>query len=332
MNDASNADLRKEVTVGVFAFAVIIGLFVFSIFVTGGSFWRKGQTIEVIFTDVMGLRKGDNVVTRGMTVGEVKALSIDKTTGKVRVSCFLGTPVDLRADCSAAVVPTSILGGRQLDLLPGSMNAAAWAGGEPIPGKAPHDIMAEVGDVVREIRETIKKGALDDLGATIKSAKEIADKINKGEGTLGLLVNDKTMYKDITSVAADLKVITAQIREGKGSLAKLLNDDTVYNDLKVTMANAKDVSQRLADGKGTLGRLMSADDAVYNDLKVSMANMKEISQRLADGKGSLGKLLSADESIYNDAKGVLKDFRGAIDDYRESSPILTFTTIMFGAF
>jgi len=49
--------LRKEVTVGLFAFAVILGLFVFSIFVTGGSFWTKGRKLDVMFTDVMGLRR-----------------------------------------------------------------------------------------------------------------------------------------------------------------------------------------------------------------------------------------------------------------------------------
>lgn len=331
MSNASSADLRKEVMVGVFAFAVVIGLFLFSIFVTGGGFWRKGQVIEVVFADVMGLRKGDNVVTRGMTIGEVKNLDIDKISGRVRVTCMLVKLMEFKADCSATVVPTSILGGRQLALFDGK-GPQLLADGAVIEGLPPHDIMQEAEDVIREFRDTLKKGALDDLAATIKAAREIADKINKGDGTLGMMVNDKSMYKDITAVAADLKAITSQIREGKGSLAKLMNEDTVYNDLKATMANAKDVSQRLADGKGALGKLMSADETIYSDLKVSMANMKEVSQRLADGKGSLGKFLSADESIYNDAKGLLKDFRAAIDDYRESSPILTFTSIMFGAF
>lgn len=296
MSNAPMGELRKEVAVGLFAFAVIGALFVFSIFVTGDTLWSKGREVNVMFADVMGLRKGDNVVSRGMTVGEVKELIIDKATGKVKVRCLLTTPLDLKADCHAAVVPTSILGGRQLALFDGS-GTALLADDAPIPGQTPQDVMQELGEVVREVRDTLKKGALDDLAVAVKQVKEIAEKINHGEGTLGLLVNDKKLYNDVSVAAADLKAITTGFREGKGSLAKLMNED-----------------------------------AVYNDLKTSMANMRDISQRLADGKGSLGKLLSEDESIYNDAKGVLKDFRGAIDDYRESSPILTFTTIMFGAF
>jgi phospholipid/cholesterol/gamma-HCH transport system substrate-binding protein len=296
MSNSAAGELRREVTVGAFAFAVIAGLFVFSIFITGGTFWSKGREVDVIFTDVMGLRKGDNVVMRGMTIGEVKNLDLNKGGGRVKVVCLLTKSVELKSDCTAAVVPTSILGGRHLALFEGK-GTEPLADGTTIEGQAPHDIMQEMGDVVREFRDTLKKGALEDLAETFKQAREISEKINKGEGTLGMLVNDKTLYKDLASASADLKTITTQVREGKGSIAKLLNDDTVYNDLKT-----------------------------------SMANMKDISQRLADGKGSLGKFLSTDETIYNDAKGVLKDFRGAIDDYRESSPILTFTTIMFGAF
>lgn len=330
MSNASEGDLRKEVTVGVFAFAVVLGLFVFSIFVTGGTFWSKGSEIDIMFTDVMGLRKGDNVVTRGMTVGEVRNLDLEKTTGRVKVRCLLTKPVELKADCSAAVVPTSILGGRQLALTAGK-SPEMLAQGTPIAGEPPHDIMKDAGDVVREFRDTLKKGALDDLAVTLKQAREISEKINKGDGTLGLLVNDKALYTDLAGVASDLKTILAQVRENKGSLAKLINEDAVYNDLKTTMANAREVSQRLVDGKGSLAKLLNEDTA-YNDLKVSLANLKEVSQRLADGKGTLGKFLSSDETIYNDTKGVLKDFRAAIEDYRESSPILTFTTIMFGAF
>ena len=296
MSKVSASDLRREVTVGAFAFAVVIGLFVFSIFVTGGTFWSRGSEVDVLFTDVMGLRKGDNVVTRGMTVGEVNNLDIDRNSGRVRVTCLLSKPVELKSDCSAAVVQTSILGGRQLALY-GGKAADPLKDGTAIEGQAPHDVMQEIGDVVRKVRESLDKGALDDLAATIKQAREISEKINRGDGTLGMLVNDKTMYTNIVAVADDLRAITTQVRDGKGTLARLINDDTVYNDLKA-----------------------------------SMANMKEISQRLADGKGTLGKFLSSDETIYNDTRGVLKDLRGAIDDYRESSPILTFTTILFGAF
>ncbi|MEI6970778.1 MAG: MlaD family protein [bacterium] len=296
MSAGPNGDLRKEMMVGVFAFAVIVALFMFSIFVTGGTFWKKGREVNVTFSNVMGLRKGDNVVTRGMTVGEVKNLEIDRKSGRVRVTCMLVTPLELRTDCSAAVVPTSILGGRQLALFEGE-KAELLADNALIPGQDPQDIMNDAGDAISQIRDTINKGLLDDLSSAVKQVKEIAEKINRGEGTLGLLVNDKTVYNDIAAVSSDLKAITAGLKEGKGTLAKLMNEDTVYNDLKTTTANLRDISQRLSDGKG-----------------------------------SLGKLLSEDESIYDDAKGVLKDFRGAIDDYRESSPILTFTTIMFGAF
>jgi len=297
MNDLLAKELKREVTVGVFAFAVMLGLFAFSIFVTGGAFWNKGRQLDIMFDNVMGLRKGDNVMIRGMAVGSVKALELVKETGKIRVTCSLTVPVRLKADCSATVVATSLLGGKHLSLSEGSANQPDLAEGTIIIGLRPKDLIADAGAIVQDIKNALRDGALDDMKGTLKAAREIADKINKGEGTLGLLINDKSLYNDFASAAVDIKAVTTQIKDGKGTLSKLINDDAMYADLKATTEN-----------------------------------LKEVSQRLADGKGFLGKLLSKDEQLYDDAKLLLENARAAVDDYRESSPILTFTSVLFGSF
>ena len=93
----------------------------------------------------------------------------------------------------------------------------------------------------------------------------------------------------------------------------------------------KSITEKIDKGEGTLGQLVN-DKATYHDASVAMANLKEVSQRLVDGKGTLGMLLSEDDELYSNAKLILRDVRAAVDDYRESSPILTFTTVLFGAF
>ena len=73
------------------------------------------------------------------------------------------------------------------------------------------------------------------------------------------------------------------------------------------------------------------DEQVSEDLKVTAANLREVTQRLADGEGTLGKL-SKDEELYDDARYLMEDIRAAVDDFRETAPILTFTSVFFGAF
>ena len=52
---------------------------------------------------------------------------------------------------------------------------------------------------------------------------------------------------------------------------------------------------------------------------------------LKDGKGTLGKLLS-DESMYNEVNGLIKDVRQVLDNYRDTTPISTFSSLAIGAF
>jgi hypothetical protein len=45
----------------------------------------------------------------------------------------------------------------------------------------------------------------------------------------------------------------------------------------------------------------------------------------------LGKLVN-DESLYNDVKSAVNEVRLAVDDFRETSPVVSFTTLLIGAF
>jgi phospholipid/cholesterol/gamma-HCH transport system substrate-binding protein len=76
---------------------------------------------------------------------------------------------------------------------------------------------------------------------------------------------------------------------------------------------------------------MSDDDQLYKDLSATATSLKNISARVENGEGLLGRMLK-DDSLYTDAQAAIKEFRAAIDDFRETSPITSFTTILFGAF
>ncbi len=261
---AMDNELKREMTVGAFAFLVVLALFCFSIFVTGNLFWEKGQDVRILFPGVMGLRDGDKVVVRGMAVGEVKKLEFDDETGMVRVTCHLNQHISIYADYKATIVPTSVLGGRHLQIDEGTRE------GKPLPrktalvGTAPNDLAKDASLVVSALRREIEQGSiLPDLRAFAAQAREISEKINHGEGSLGAMIND---------------------------------------------------------------------DKLYADIKATSASLKEVSRRLEAGEGLLGKMLVEDEPLYDQAKLLFQDIRAAVDDLRETAPILTFTSVFFGAF
>ena len=131
---------------------------------------------------------------------------------------------------------------------------------------------------------------------------------------------------------ADIRSIANRLEKGEGSLGKLLSSDsTVYDDLQATIANLKTISERLEKGEGTLGKLLSSDDSLYTDLHDSVSNIKLITERLEKGEGALGQLMRDDGELTQELDGLLKDGRDLLDDLRETSPVSTFSTIFFGA-
>ena len=177
----SRARAFAEMLVGAFMFAVLIS-------------WRfhdcsypgklSGETypMEVVFEDVMGLRDGDNVVIRGMTVGKVKTLTL--ADDGVHVIAALERPLQLKEDYAIRVISTSVLGGRYLQVDEGR-TGAALPDDAPLRGETPLDMMM-MADVVADFRD-------------------ITAKIRAGEGTLGKLVTDDTLYNDARGLVAQLK-------------------------------------------------------------------------------------------------------------------------------
>ncbi len=330
-------EMTIELIVGTFMFMVLLALAYFTIVLGRASLFEKKYPLEVEFTDVMGLRKDDNVVQRGMTVGKIKSLRL--MDGRVRVLASMDSPIKLKKDYKITVITTSILGGRYMEVKAGSMDMPLLPPDVMPQGETPFDLMAEAASAVHEIRYSLNQGGiLTNLEQSIAAIKEISGKIIRGEGTIGKLVNDEGIYnefqgaaKDIRGVVAKVQEIADKINKGEGPLGKLISDDSVYTNIQAVASNLRDISDRLNKGEGTLGKLLSKDDQLYKDISATSASLKEITGKIQRGEGSLGKIVN-DETLYNDVKSAVGEARAAVDDFRETSPVVSFTSLLIGAF
>lgn len=329
-------EMTTELIVGTFMFMVLLALGYFTIVLGRASLFEKNYPLEVEFADVMGLRKDDNVVLRGMTVGKVKTLHL--SNGKVRVLATLDSPVKLRKDYRITIVSTSILGGRYLEVKEGVSREMLPPDVMP-QGVPPFDLMMEAAETIHEIRHSLREGGiLTNLEASIASIQDVTAKIRRGEGTIGKLVNDEGIYnefqavgKDVREVTGKLNTILAKVEKGEGTIGKLVNDDSVYTNLQAVAGNLREISDRLNQGEGTLGKLLSKDDRLYRDVSETAASLKNLAAKIERGEGLLGKL-ATDESLYTEAKAAVGEVRAAVEDFRETSPVVSFTQLLFGAF
>ncbi len=363
-----NKDVFSEVIVGIFMVAVLALLVYFTIVISGVDlvFGSRRVPVRVEFTDVGGLKERDNVVYRGMKVGAIDRIKLSSTNVIVEIS--VSPDVILRDSYRISVAALSLLGGNYL-LLEEGTGAVHPLSMHVFKGEAPVDWMRDLGEIARNLNELTTDGSFKGLITNLETAAQnlnaIVARVERGEGTAGkLLSGDDTLYNNLSETLASARNVSARLEKGEGTIGRLLStNDTVYADLQRTLANAARISDSIANGEGTLGKLVSKDDAVYDGIRDSVANIKavteklrngegllgravndtvladnadklianltEVSERLKKGEGTIGKAMT-DSELYDEMNALIKDIRQVVDNYRDTTPISTFGSLIMG--
>lgn len=315
-------DAFSEAIVGLFMLAVLALLVYFTIIISGVDV-LQGRTkvvATVTFTDVGGLKDHDSIMYRGTKVGAVERIELSPTNLVVRME--IDKSVVLREGYRIAVCNLSMLGGNYL-LLEEGEGAALPLETTAFVGEKPSDWMRDVSDIARNLKDFTAGGEL------------------------------KSIVTNLEAASANVKTVTDRIARGEGTLGQLLStNDTVYADLQKTLANAGEISERLRRGEGLAGRLLAKDDPIYANLDGAiadfrracdsldlgetkarandlLANLNAVAEKLAKGEGTLGRLVNEDE-LYREVQGLARDVRQTLDNFRDTTPISTFGSLIMG--
>jgi phospholipid/cholesterol/gamma-HCH transport system substrate-binding protein len=90
-------------------------------------------------------------------------------------------------------------------------------------------------DTVAEIKETVA------------AAHKTVDQVNSGEGTVGKLLHDETLYQETTASMTNLKEILQKVNQGQGSVGKIINDEELYKNAKLTLQKLDQATEGLED-------------------------------------------------------------------------------------
>lgn len=317
---AKRRDSFSEVVVGAFMLAVLALLVYFTIVISGVDVLHGREKVDAVvaFSDVGGLKDRDSVMYRGMKVGTVERVELGGDG--IRVVMEIDRDVVLRESYRISVCNLSMLGGNYLQLEEGE-GAALPLETTVFKGDTPTDWMRDISSIARNVNELTSSGELKSIVTNFEAAsasiRAVAERVERGEGTVGKLLSaDDTVYEDVKAVASNLRGVTERVERGEGTVGKLLSaDDTVYADLKTVMTNLAAVTTTIREGRGTLGKLLSDDDKVYDDLSRTLADASEIASRLKNGEGFVGRLLAKDDPIYGEFDAAVKSFRKASESF-----------------
>lgn len=314
----------SKVRVGIF---VLFGLFVlgFLILNSTGDFnpFEKKLKLKARFAAADGLREGSEVQLAGVRIGKVEKVILlpPDSPEELKVEAVMavdnelsGSPITerIRTDSNAQLTATSLLANdKTINISPGT------AKGSPV--KENDVLESRVAISINQLTQT-GNDLLGQINKIAIPANEILNKANQGEGTLGKVINDPSLYRNLDSAISEMQATLNKVNNGDGTAGRLVNDPELYNNLNKTVAQLESISADLKAGRGTAGKFLT-DEALYNearlaitDLRTSAAKInsiaddfKAISADLSAGRGSAGKLLK-DEQLYEDARNTLARF------------------------
>jgi phospholipid/cholesterol/gamma-HCH transport system substrate-binding protein len=238
----------------------------------------KKFVVSTIFDDVNGLQAGNNIWFSGVKIGTVSKLRFfGKSQVKVSMKIDREAQSFIRKDAKAKISTDGFIGNKII-VIYGGTDAVECV---------------QDGDSIR-FEKTL---STDDMMKTLQ------------ENNTNLL-----------SITGDFKVITKNIRNGEGTLGKLLTDESMYDNigqtvevLQKTALNAEKLTASLAaygskmNKEGSLTNDLVTDTVLFNTIKATVSELKLIAAAAAELTNNLKKATSGLNSSNTPAGVLLND-------------------------
>jgi phospholipid/cholesterol/gamma-HCH transport system substrate-binding protein len=205
--------MAQNLRLGIFI-VITLAVLAIAVFMIGSreSLFHSSYKVRAEYDNVAGLNEGADVRVGGIRKGSVKAIQLpNQPSGKVVVVMDLAKETQniVKLDSLAAIKSEGMLGDKYIEISFGSMEAAKLRGGETIGSQPPVDI-SDLFAKTNTILDTTQ-GALQNVVSLTSNINDISLKINHGQGTVGALINDKTIYNQaaatVTSMHEDMEAL-----------------------------------------------------------------------------------------------------------------------------
>jgi len=321
-----------ETRLGIFfALALVAGVVLLEL-AGARDLFRRGQPVLARFDNIQELREGDPVKMAGVDVGFVDEIRL--ADSKVEVVLSLKKDAAVKTDSKASIKFVGLLGQNYVALSFGSPNAPKVVANALLESDEQADLnslmvkLQGVADGVEGLTKNFSGenfsnllGPFTDflkensprLSAILGNVQTISTRIVDGQGTVGRLINEDTLYASALETVTNLN---SRITEAK----------PLFDDLKLTLGEARVVVADVSQGKGTIGKLLK-DDGLHNETSAAMTNLKEILQKINQGKGSVGVLVN-DPAFINNAKLTLQKVEKATEGLEDQGPLSLLGTVV----
>lgn len=303
-----------ELRVGLLVLAAAATL-VLAIYKLGeaSNLFTKRYTLYVFLPNARGISRGASVTIDGVvagTVNDVRFLPVgNDTTRNLRLSLSIDRRLQpqVRADSRASLRSLGLLGDKILDINSGTPRYNMLQPGDTIPVVPTID----VDDVIAQASTVVQ-----DLVQLTSDMKSITGGIVRGDGTMGQLVTNRSLYDQLMGTLARVNTMLGRFENPHGTVGRLIDDPQLYTTLVAAVAGMDTVLARLNSRQGTAGRLLY-DDTLYTRLLATATGADSLLRQLNSGQGTAGRLVR-DQQLYDQLSHALESLNTILLDVKQN--------------
>lgn len=294
-------------------------VFLFAIFYIGSkeSLFEKTFTTYSVFQTVNGLSEGNNVQFAGINVGTIQSIDI-LASNRVKVVMQIQERYKkfIKKDSEASINSEGLVGNKVLLISGGTPGSTPVDPGDSIKAVAP----AQLGDIINNLNESTKEAQ-----KIASEISEIAGKVNRGEGTLGKLVNNSDLFDNIDSLtgnfAASSESINRILNQTSNTVAIVNKDvESLSKSIEVVTKNLGEITGKINSSQSLVGTLLT-DTSVANNIKNLIKNTRMTTANLE--MASFGFYQNMEALKHNFLfKGYFED-RGYWDESKDEESSVT---------
>ena len=274
--------IRREFKIGIFAVIVIAVSW-------WGIKWLGGQNVlltsniyYVYYDDVSGLQESSRVKLRGVEVGNVRSIELERDRVLVEIAVESKYADMIPANSLAEIGSAGLMGGVEINILQGDAAEPIEAGAF-FEGAIKPDMIGSLADKGTELMDGLNEtvsgvnALLADNSASITALVSNLESMSASVDALLAAVSG-----DVDGIMGDVKDFTDALAENTGRIESIIeNLDTFTGDvaaadlvsqLNTTVTTLNDVLGTLESGEGSIGQLLN-DPALYTSLNEASDNL-----------------------------------------------------------
>lgn len=281
---------RRNILIGMFTITGM-ALLVFVIFFISRNknLFSSSLVLKTYFENVSGLQKGTNVSFSGIVAGSVSEINI-VSGDKIEVLMDVNSDVCrfIKNDSKVSIVSEGLVGNKIIEISAGSPSSGSVENYSVLQSVKP--VTAE--EIFRTLKETGENAT-----RITKDLADVTSRVNKGEGTIGQLLKNDSLYNSVSNVMSSFSVYSKNLNKIFSSLGTAIDNitldfDKLTKELNVTVSGLSEITNKLNSSQSFVGTLL-IDTSFANNLKGTIESANKTAKNLEKGAFSFNQNMEA---------------------------------------